>query len=216
MTSLAAQERRALTTLARQVGPDAPTLCEGWTVRDLVTHLVVREGSPAALGTAVPALAGWLEKETARHGTEDFATLVDRLAEGPPRVSVFRVPGADRLLNTVEFVVHHEDVRRAQPGWEPRALPVETEDALWRSLQVAGRLAVVRVPLGVVAERTDTGTGTGAGARITLKGGTPSVVVRGAPAEVLLFVHGRRDHAQVELVGDEASLAALRTAKLGV
>ncbi len=207
---MAAQERRHLTTLAREVGPDAPTLCAGWDVRDLVAHLVVREASPVALGVAVPAVKGALERERVRRSRQEFTELVDQLRGGPPLLSVFSVPFADRLLNGTEFFIHHEDVRRAQPGWEPRALPVQVQDALWRTLQVAGRLAVVRVGVGVVAERPDTGD------RTTLKGGSPSVVVRGAPAEVLLFVHGRRDHAQVDLVGDDDALAALRSARLGV
>ena len=206
---MAAQERRHLATLARQLGPDAPTLCEGWTVRDLVAHLVVREASPAALGAAVPAVRGVFERERVRRAGDDFTALVDRLRNGPPLLSVFTVPGADRVLNSTEFLVHHEDVRRAQPGWEPRALPVQDEDAIWRALQVVGRLAVVRVPVGVVAERA------GTGARITLRGGSPSVVVCGAPAELLLYVHGRRDHALVEVSGDEDALAALASARLG-
>jgi uncharacterized protein (TIGR03085 family) len=207
---MAARERRQLTALVRQVGPDAPTLCEGWTVRDLVAHLVVREDSPAALGTAVPALARWLHRETAHRREESWEELVARLESGPPRLSLFGLPGADRVLNGTELFVHHEDVRRAQPGWEPRALPVPVEDGLWKALRVVGRLTVVRAGVGVVAERAGTED------RLTLKGGTPSVVVRGAPAEVLLFVHGRRDHAQVELVGDDAALAALGASQLGV
>jgi uncharacterized protein (TIGR03085 family) len=207
---MAAQERRQLTTLARQLGPDAPTLCEGWTVRDLVAHLVFRESSPMAVGVAVPALRKAAERSRNKLAGGDFTALVDRLRDGPPRLSVYGVPGADRVLNGTEFLIHHEDVRRAQPGWEPRALPVQVEDGVWKALQVAGRLAVVRVPVGVVAERS------GAGDRITLRGGAPSVVVRGAPAEVLLFVHGRRDHAQVELEGDEEALEALFSSRLGV
>ncbi len=210
MTSIAAQERRHLTTLARQVGPDAPTLCEGWTVRDLVAHLVVRETSPAAFGVAVPAVRGAYERERVRRSGEDFEQLVGRLRNGPPLLSVFTLPFADRVLNGTEFFIHHEDVRREQPGWEPRALAIQVQDALWKALQVAGRLAVVRVPVGVVAERADSGE------RITLKGGEPRAVVRGAPAEVLLFLHGRRDHAQVELLGDEEALAGLRATRLGV
>ena len=38
-TSLARRERDALCDLALLLGPDAPTLCEGWDARDLVTHL---------------------------------------------------------------------------------------------------------------------------------------------------------------------------------
>ena len=47
--SVAQRERAALVEILRAVGPDAPTLCEGWTTRDLVAHLVVRERRPDAL-----------------------------------------------------------------------------------------------------------------------------------------------------------------------
>ena len=161
-------------------------------------------------GVSVSALRGVAERSRLKLAGGDFTSLVDRIRGCPTRLSVFSVPGADRVLNLTEFLVHHEEVRREQPGWAPRALPVQEEDAVWRALQVAGRLAVVRVPVGVVAERAGTGD------RITLRGGSPSVVVRGAPTEVLLFVHGRRDHAQVELQGDEEALEALFAARLGV
>ena len=56
--SLAQRERSALVETMRATGPDAPTLCEGWTTRDLAAHLVVREARPdAAAGVIVPALA---------------------------------------------------------------------------------------------------------------------------------------------------------------
>jgi uncharacterized protein (TIGR03085 family) len=207
---MAARERSALTDLAEQLGPDAPTLCEGWAVRDLAAHLVLRESSPLALGTVVRPLAGAMERERVRRSRGDFGALVERLRSGPPRLSPFGVPGLDKVLNSTEFFIHHEDLLRAQPGWEPRALPSGVQDALWRTVKGAGRLAVIRVPVGVVAERPSTGE------RLTLKKGSPSVVVRGEPAEVLLFVHGRRDHAQVELRGSEEALAGLASARLGV
>lgn len=39
----ARRERRALVATFREVGPQAPTLCEGWNTTDLAAHLVVRE-----------------------------------------------------------------------------------------------------------------------------------------------------------------------------
>ncbi|MFN7150135.1 MAG: maleylpyruvate isomerase N-terminal domain-containing protein, partial [Microthrixaceae bacterium] len=39
-------ERRQLCDLFDELGPDVPTLCEGWTARDLAAHLVVRERRP--------------------------------------------------------------------------------------------------------------------------------------------------------------------------
>src|SRR3712207_6011937 len=204
---MAARERSALTDLAEELGPDAPTLCEGWAVRDVVAHLVLRESSPLALGTVVRPLAGPMERSRVRLSRGDFPALVERLRTGPPRLSLFAVPGLDRLLNATEFFVHHEDLRRAQAGWEPRPLSSGMQDALWRTVKGAGRLAVSRVPVGVVAERP------GSGDRVTLKDRSPSVVVRGEPAEVLLYTHGRRGHAQVELHGPDDALSALASAR---
>src|SRR3712207_2128521 len=145
---MAARERSALADLADQLGPDAPTLCEGWAVRDLVAHLVLRESSPLALGTVVGPLAGRMDRARVRLSRGDFPALVQRLRTGPPRLSLFGLPGLDRVLNATEFFIHHEDLRRAQAGWEPRPLPSEMQDALWRTVRGAGRLAVSRVQIG--------------------------------------------------------------------
>ena len=45
---LAQLERGRLCDLLLEVGPDAPTLCEGWTAADLAAHLVIRERKPLA------------------------------------------------------------------------------------------------------------------------------------------------------------------------
>ena len=37
------QERIALADLFFEVGPDQPTLCDGWDTRDLAVHLMLRE-----------------------------------------------------------------------------------------------------------------------------------------------------------------------------
>src|ERR1700753_2819253 len=47
--SIVQRERAAMVATFRAVGPDAPTLCEGWTTRDLTAHLLVRERRPDAL-----------------------------------------------------------------------------------------------------------------------------------------------------------------------
>src|SRR5690349_11008507 len=46
--NFARTERAALCDLLVTVGPDAPTLCEGWTTRDLAAHLAVRDRRPDA------------------------------------------------------------------------------------------------------------------------------------------------------------------------
>ena len=52
------QERQALCDDLQAAGPDAPTLCVGWTARDLAAHLVLRErrldaGADAVLAASV-------------------------------------------------------------------------------------------------------------------------------------------------------------------
>lgn len=51
--SIAQDERAGLAADLSRLGPDAPTLCKGWTARDLLTHLLLRENDPLA----VPGMA---------------------------------------------------------------------------------------------------------------------------------------------------------------
>ncbi len=61
--SVAQRERAALVDTMRGVGPDAPTLCEGWKTRDLAAHLVIREYRPdAAPGILIPFFASHTAK----------------------------------------------------------------------------------------------------------------------------------------------------------
>ena len=50
--NLAKSERAALADLFVTLGPDQPTLCEGWDTKDLLVHLLVRERRPDARGRA--------------------------------------------------------------------------------------------------------------------------------------------------------------------
>ncbi len=210
MTTIAAHERMLLCALAQQLGPDEPTLCGDWTVRDLVAHLLVREGSPAAVGITVPPLAGVTEAAMRHEARKDFHSMVTKLRHGPPIWSPMRLPKLGAVLNTMEFFVHHEDVRRAQPDWEPRLLPPHVEEAVWRGAKMAGKGFTRSAPVAVSIQRSDTGEQT------RLSGGDGEVVVRGLPAELAMFVYGRQDHARVDLAGDDDAVAKLRGTELGI
>ncbi|HEX6249555.1 MAG TPA: TIGR03085 family metal-binding protein [Nocardioidaceae bacterium] len=210
MSSLARTERQALCDLALEVGPEAPTLSGEWTVKDLVVHLLVREGSPASVGIVVKPLAGLTDAASARLARKDLPTLVERLRHGPPLWSPLRIGAIDKALNTLEFYVHHEDVRRAQDTWTARDLDRRAQDGLWKAIRVAGKGLSRSAPVGVVLERTDTPE------RATLKDAAPAVVVRGLPSELVLFVYGRQEQSRVDLEGDDASVAALTGADLGI
>ena len=209
VTTIDGFERTHLCALAEQLGPDAPTLCEGWTVKDLVVHLLVRERSLAAAGIVVPGLSGWLDRVSERRAREDFHHLVSQLRNGPPVFSVYAVPKLGSALNTLEYFVQHEDIRRAQADWRPRTLPAHVEDALWRAVRHAGRGLTATTPVGVVAARSDTGDET------TFKSGD-GVTLRGLPSEIVLYVFGRKEQSLVEVTGKPEHVAALEDKSLGI
>src|SRR5436189_5392354 len=144
-------ERAALCNSALEAGEDAPTLCGMWTVKDLVIHLLVRERDPlAAPGIVIPQLEKLAKRSAQRMADQDFTALVERVRNGPPRWSPMALPPLDRALNTLEFFVHHEDIRWAVPGWVPRELTDREKRVLFKGVGVAGK-GLVR-PAGVPVE----------------------------------------------------------------
>jgi uncharacterized protein (TIGR03085 family) len=209
---MAQVERAALCDTALRIGEDQPTLCGGWTVKDLVVHLLLRERSPGALGIGLAPLSGLTQLEMRRIGREDFAVLVERLRSGPPRWSPYAVPKLDTTFNTLEFFVHHEDIRRAQPGWEPRDLGDDAQKLLWSMVRTAGKSLVRKADVGVSFENATTRS------RAVLKDPPPdagTVVVSGLPSEVTMFAFGRKGQARVGLRGPDDAIAALTGSALG-
>lgn len=212
MTAMARTERSQLCDVALEVGESEPTLCGEWTVKELVVHLLVRERSPlGAPGILVPALEKLTDGTSRRlAGRTDFPVLVERLRQGPPVWSPLGWGPVDGIANTVEFFVHHEDIRRARPEWTPRELSSYEQAALWARLKVLGRSLVRNAGVGVVLERTDRRD------RVVVKKGGSAVVVRGLPSELTLFLFGRKAQADVELDGAPDDVAAFEGASLGL
>lgn len=206
MTNHAQVERRGLASLLLEVGPDAPTLCEGWTTRDLAAHLVLRESRPdAAVGIVLPPLAPRTQRLQRDLASGPWAGLVERVRSGPPAW----VRPFDEAMNTVEYFVHHEDVRRATAGWEPRPLDPVEEDALWRRLRALARLNLRRAGVTVTLE---------APGHAPLRAGRGEGEVRlvGPPSELVLVCFGRGAHSRAERHGAQAALDRLDAAKLGL
>ena len=203
-TTLAQQERQTLCDLLVQLGPEAPTLCSGWVTADLAAHLVVRERRPdSGPGLVWPPLAGHTEK--VRRSVRDrtpFEDLVATVRRGPP----FLLRPFDGAMNTVEFFIHVEDVRRAQAGWEPRPLSPEMADALWTRVGPGGMAKKVAATV-VLASRGRPEKESGAGQR---------VVVTGDPGELTMFGAGRQGATRVGITGDAGLATQLRAASLGV
>src|SRR5437763_9932614 len=130
MPGRAATERVALADALTTVGPNAPTLIDGWTAANLAAHVYVREHRPDATPGVLP-LGPWsaytervMRSALRVHG---FAALVEAIRTAPPWLRIDRV---DDALNTVEMYVHTEDVRRANE-MSMREHPVTFEAALW-------------------------------------------------------------------------------------
>lgn len=187
-------------------GPDAPTRCEGWTTRDLAAHLVLRERRPdAAVGILVKPLRGHTTSVQRRIHDRPWPALVDAVASGPPAV----LRPLDEQFNLVEMFVHHEDVRRAQPDWDPRALDPAEEHALWGRLGPMAKLARRRLPAPVTLDAPGFGT-------VNVGAGEPHVTVTGPPGELLLFMFGRQDVARVDASGPPDAVERLKAARLGL
>ncbi|MFI0349604.1 TIGR03085 family metal-binding protein [Actinomadura sp. 9N407] len=235
------EERALLCDALLAAGPDARTECEGWTAADLAAHLVVRERRPDTLpGIVLRPLAFHTERVRRRTVRNvPFERLVDRIRQGPPKWSLYALPGMDERANGVEFFVHHEDVRRAQPDSVPRSLTPALEDLLWRRIRIA-RFALRKVPVevtlirpdgrsarvsgerpsravrntrsGSVSSRGPSGTGRAAHAS-TASGG---VRVHGTVGELLLWALGRTEVAQVRITGSRESVKALTESGRGL
>ena len=207
----ARREREELCDLFEQLGPDEPTLCGDWTTRDLAAHLVVRERRPdAAIGIVVSQAAGYTDKVQSKVAEADWDDLVDTVRSGPPIWSPMRIGKIDELANTVEFFVHHEDVRRGQATWEPRELDDDLVEALHGVLTKLAKRLVSSSPAGIVLEPSDDH------GPIVAKNAEPSVTVRGEVGELVMFVYGRQANSKVELFGDDQSVAAVNGASFGV
>lgn len=208
-TNLAIDERAAICDEFDRVGPDHPTLCGGWDTRDLLAHLLVRERNPlAAPGIVIPALASVTDRAMAAYADRDFPTMVAQLRGGAPPWSPYHLGSVDEFVNAAEFFVHHEDIRRATPGWEPRPADPVRDAELWAMLRRVSRMLFRRQPVGLVLRRPR-------GTAEVVRTGSGLVTIVGEPAELVLHAFGR-DAAHVELEGAAEDVATYEKSHRGL
>jgi uncharacterized protein (TIGR03085 family) len=205
-----AVEREQLCALFVELGPQAPTLLRPWTTHDLAAHLVLREHDfLAAPGLVVPG--AWRRlAEQRRLSLRDrpFRDLVASIRSGPQ--GAFSVGWARRFPNLNEFFVHHEDVRRAN-GFRPRTNPPAEDAALFRN--------VARAPWFLSRRLRGTGlelVWAGTDKVIRVRHGQQTARLCGLPGELLLFLFGRGDAADVEITGPPEAIEALQRTSFGM
>lgn len=188
------RERMELCDLFLELGPDAPTLCEGWTTADLAAHLVLREH-----------FHRWSDAARAKEKAKGMPAMVVRLRAGAPLIP-WRLPRIRELLNGIEYFIHHEDVRRAN-GLEPRPPMADLEALAWRTTSYsARRLARAIRPYGIELVGPD-------GAR-KARGSGDMAVITGPASELILYLGGRRATAHVALSGAADAVAAVERSKI--
>lgn len=193
-----------MVALFHELGPDAPTLCEGWSTKDLAAHLWVRENRlDAAAGLFLSPLASHLDEVTAQVLERDFDDLVDAWGRGAGKINPFRY--VDSLLNGAEHFVHHEDIRRANGRTEERDFSQAVIEQLHTQLKrmAPGMLAKSTMP--VVLEPAGFQPLVTADKNGVAKKGDAVVRVRGSVPELLLWAFGR-DAAHVEIEGDTSAI----------
>jgi uncharacterized protein (TIGR03085 family) len=172
---------------------------------------LVRERRPDALpGILFAPLASYTarvqDKLTASTKWDD---LVDLFAAGPPLFSAFKI--LDPVASIHEMFVHHEDVRRAQTGWEPRELDAKTTTAIKRRVPAVCRAGMAKAMAAVPARVT---LRTPDGKTVAAVGHGSPVTVTGEPLELLLFAFGR-NAVRVDCAGDADVVSAVQAAERG-
>jgi uncharacterized protein (TIGR03083 family) len=223
---------------ATTVGTDAavPT-CPGWTVRDLLLHLV--GGDVWAREIVEEGMRGNVTRVEREERTDpadgdalilEFRTgaqaLVDTLAAADPTTPVWTFSAADRTANfwqrrrAQETAVHRYDVESAASTTTPidAALAVDGVDEFLRNF-----LPRLRDPLAAVGDAsvhlhsTDTDGEWLIRQRdgevvVTDEHAKGDVAVRGTASDLLLFLWGRIPADALEVFGDAALLARVSEA----
>lgn len=181
------------------LGADAPTVWPGLPVKAYLVNMLTRS-HPRTLGKRGDELSTW-----------SLEALVEQLGRRPDR----RVPWPIRnhLLGASLFIVH-EDIRRAQPGWEPRPLSFDDQFALGFGLVTRGKeLKDAGVPTVVRPQLTHAPPGAPPPPEIRLIRGPDPVIVSGPVGELVLYCYARGSFARdVSLDGSPEKVEKLRSA----
>lgn len=198
LMEMARAERADLAEFLATLAPQdwrAPSLCSGWTVKDVVAHMVSYE-ELGALGLAKRFAKGWIVRAN-QVGVDEFAALSPQeLLEflGDHLTPRGLTAGFGGMIALVDGTVHHQDIRRALG--RPRTVPA---DRLVRVLELVPgnpRLGAGRRIRGLRLRATDTDWSHGRGPEVT------------GPGEALLMAMTGRRAALPDLSGPgQATLA---------
>jgi uncharacterized protein (TIGR03083 family) len=184
LMDMARAERADLAAFLATLTPqqwDTPSLCTGWSVKDVVAHVISYE-ELGTLGLIKRFAKGRIVRAN-EVGVKEFASLspqemLDFLGNHlTPRGLT---AGFGGMIALVDCTVHHQDIRRALG--EPRTIPA---DRLVRVLGLVPgnpRLGAGRRIRGLHLRATDVGWEHGSGAEVSGSGEALLMAMTGRPA----------------------------------
>jgi uncharacterized protein (TIGR03083 family) len=181
---------------------DADTLCRGWKVRHVISHMVVGHTMPTGRYMWALATSGGIAKNSYRlaltygdtHPPKEILSAFRAATSVPPKGPAAFVAPAELFI---DHLIHQQDIRR--PLGRPREVPA---DRLGHAFDLLPRLGGILKPnrtvrgLTLVAADLDRRVGTG-----------PEVY---GPAEALIMCAGGRAAALPDLKGPGVATLAGR------
>ncbi|WP_204807225.1 maleylpyruvate isomerase family mycothiol-dependent enzyme [Mycobacterium riyadhense] len=200
LMAMARAERAELAAFLATLTPgqwEAPSLCDGWSVKDVVAHMFSYEEL-----NAIRLLKRFVKGRIVRAnqvGVDEFASLspqqlldfVDRHLE--PRGLT---TGFGGMIALIDGTVHHQDIRRALD--QPRTIPAERLGRVLELLPKNPRLGARGRIKGLRLRATDIDWVYGSGPDVT------------GPGEALMMAMAGRPAALAELSGPGKSTLAER------
>ena len=185
---------------------DAPSLCTGWRVRDVVSHMCVGYTTPTPTMIAKVAARRFNVPKASFEESIAFASartpaailaVLDEIHTQDVRKGIAKVIKPTEGL--VDHLIHHQDIRR--PLGRPRTMP---EDRLVAALDVVpglgGFVKAKQRTAGLRLRAVDVGWSHGDGPDVT------------GPGEAILLAASGRPVALPELSGDGLDLLRSRLA----
>ncbi len=188
------EEMSAISEFLHELNPeqwDHPSLCEGWRVRDVISHMCVGYTTPMPAMIAKVARRGFnvpkasLDESIAfgtAHSPAEILAVFDSIQRHNTRKGISKVIKPAEGL--VDHFIHHQDIRR--PLGRPRAMP---EDRLVAALGVipglAGFVGAKNRVAGLRLVATDVGWSHGQGPDVSGSGEAILLAASGRPAGLI-------------------------------
>lgn len=202
LMSMARDERVDLAEFLATLTPqqwDTLSLCSGWTVKDVVAHMISYE-ELGFTGLLKRFTKGWIVR-TNQVGVDEFAALSpQQLLEflGNHLTPQGLTAGFGGMIALVDGTVHHQDIRRALR--QPRTIPTDRLTRVLGLLPGNPRLGAGRRIRGLRLRATDVDWTHGRGPEVA------------GPGEALLMAMAGRPAALDDLGGPGRATLAARLA----